>query len=220
MSHAIVDIDTFMRTQPVADNGHTDDVLLCIDGASDAIERWAKRRFLEADFDAWHDGSSALPNGDVCRADLYLADPETGFATLPVTEVTLIEENGVALTPIIMHAGESLVDGESAVVFPERGIIRRATVAAGSISYTGWASGVANIRVSYTAGYALESMPDSLRRACIHLANMIYREPFRAGISSQADLGASVSYERLIPPYIRSMLASFQFPGSPRTLAG
>ena len=220
MSHAIIDIDTFMRAMLVADDVHTADVQLCIDGASDAIERWTNRRFLTADYEAWHDGTSTLRVADVYRADLYLADPDNGFATLPVSAVTAVEEDGVALTPILMHAGATLVDGESAVIFKERGIIRRATVSSGSISYTSWATGIANVRVEYTAGYALEAMPESLQRLCIHLTNMIYRESFRGGIASQVDMGASVSYERLLPPWAKDIIASFQLPGSPRTLAG
>lgn len=220
MAHAIVDIATVQAAMLVTDSTHTSALQLCIDGASDAIERWTRRRFLTASHAAWHDGSAAGEMGGVARNALYLAEPETCFATLPVSAVSSITEDGTSLNVILMHAATTFTNGEAAVVFTDRGIVRRAVVTGGEIAYTSWSSGSANIKTAYTAGYALASMPQALQLVCIDLTQRIYRESFRLGVASQNDMGASVSYERLLPPWAKDMLSSFKFVGSPRTLAG
>lgn len=207
---------------------------LAVSGASAAMNRLCGRVWRTATFAAWHSGDAAanLEVGGKTysgRYALYLIDPTTRLATLPVTTASAISENGTALTAVRLSAATSFTDSENvAIVDDVRGIIWRARVSSGVPAPREWAAGVSNIRASYVAGYqrtdevgsGIPTMPEDVIQATAHVAALLLREGWRTGISSQGELGGTVSYDRLLLPVIKELIHSYRVPPGPTTLAG
>lgn len=207
---------------------------LAVSGASEWMNRACNRVWHTANFAAWHSGYAAS-NIDFGgkpywgRYALYLLDPATRLPTLPVTAVSSITENGTALTVIRISAASSFTDGTSvAIVDDIRGVIWKASITSGVPSPVEWATGIANIRVSYTAGFkrsdevtaGVADLPLDIVEAAAHVAAMMVREGWRTGISSQGEMGGTVSYDRLLLPILRDAIARHRVPSGPITLAG
>ena len=205
-----------------------------VSGASEWMSRACGRVWHTATFSAWHSGNSAahLDLGSTLqrgRYALYLMDPATRLATLPVTSVTSVTENGTALTVVRLSAATSFTNGTGvAIVDDLRGIIWRAEISSGVPIPVEWAPGIANIRVVYVAGYkrsdevasGVSDVPSDIVQATSHVAAMMLREGWRTGISSQGELGGTVSYDRLLLPIQRDAIERHRVPSGPITLAG
>lgn len=191
----------------------------CLEAASVWIERTCRRLFLSGTYSAWHSGNRCALYDDT----LYLADPVTRFPVLPVTAVSSITEDGVALTVVRLASAASWADGEAAVVSDARGTIRRATISGGKISFVPWASGVANIRVVCTAGYtardpedgAAGTMPDQIEQLCCEVTRQFHAEGRRTGVEGFATDGIDARFVRLLSPLAKAALDQFRFPGTP-----
>ncbi|HOC18439.1 MAG TPA: hypothetical protein PKK95_09235 [Vicinamibacterales bacterium] len=208
---AIVDLGQLTGWLPATDGARNrqDDLTRCLDAACDRIERKCCQRFLSNAYSAWHSGDRAVGKS---RELLYLADPETGWATRRVTAITELTEDGAELPIILLPDATTFADGEAAVVYAAQGKILRALVDAGKIVPKPWAYGVANIHVAYTAGYELADVPDDLRQLAIELALLYFREGARQGQTSLNVEGVSLGYERLLRPEMRDVLRSYWQP--------
>lgn len=207
---------------------------LAVSGASAALDRLCGRVWHTTTFAAWHSGYAAA-NLDIGgktyrgRYALYLVDPATRLATLPVTAVSSVTEDGDALTAVLLSTATSFTDSEDvAIVDGVRGIVWRARVSSGVPEPVEWAAGVANIRVGYTAGFkstdekveGVSDVPDDIIQATAHVAALVLREGWRTGISAQGEMGGTVSYDRLLLPVVKELIHSYRIPPGPMTLAG
>lgn len=207
---------------------------LAVSGASSLMNRLCGRVWHTANFAAWHSGTAAanLTVGGKTfsgRYALYLADPDTRLATLPVTAVSAITEDGTALTVVRLSAATSFTDSDNVAIVDDRlGIVWRATVSNGVPAPCEWSSGVANIRTSYTAGYkrtdevaaGVTDVPDDMIQATAHVAALMLREGWRTGISAQGEMGGTVSYDRLLLPVLKDAIERYRIPPGPITVAG
>jgi len=154
-----------------------------VDGASEAIENFCRRRFATAQYTEYHDGGdSAILLLDHC----------------PVQSVAEIRVDA-------RHNFERAepVDEDDYVVYPEEGLVVRI---AGLFS-----AGTRNVRILYTAGYA--QTPQDVKRVCVMLvASWFNRGRQRAdGLQSErlgdyaadyASYGLSPEVTGLLAPYL------------------
>lgn len=193
----------------------------CIDSASEMIERFARRRFLTSSYTALHSGDRAARYADedfVWGGRIWLADPVTLFPTLPLQTITSVTEDGVALTSYRLSQAPALVDGEAVLISDADATLTRVTISSGKPSITRWAAGMANIRVAYTAGYALADVPAPLKEIAIEMTWRLYREARRSGAEMVNDGIGSVTYGRLQMPDLKRALATYVLQMSPVTV--
>lgn len=225
----ITDLSTIKGAQQSTTGA--DDVALqkCLTAASRAIEIRTGRRLKSASYNQWHSGDRAVryQNESQCvdRAMLFLADPETRLATLPVSAVTSVTENGTALTVVRLQQVSTLpTSGELAVVDDAQGRIIRASAATYGFTPKAWQSGIANIRVVCTAGYDHDAsnpnMPDEIVQVCAELTWLMYQEGRRTGVEQMAAAGMDVRFIRFLPPNSKTTLQLFDLRWSPSTLEG
>lgn len=191
----------------------------CIAAASDAIERYCRRRFLTADYDVRHSGDKASRD----KTTLYLADNARMWATLPVTAVAGVEELSVGslqVNRIPLGAG-AFTAGEGVVIDDDRGTVQRVSVSSsGSPTPKCWEAGRWNIRLQYTAGYALDAMPEDLVQAAIDLSWLLYVNPPRAGVESMSTADAAAQFIESLPMHSQMALDGYRFARSPVTVGG
>lgn len=192
----------------------------CVEAASTWLERVCHRRFKSGTYNALHSGDRARQYSD--GSYLYLADPVTGFSIQPVTSLTSVSEDGVALTSYVLSNAPVFEDGEAVLVYAGNGRLRRVTISSGRPVPRAWASGLANIKVVCTAGFKTEeepAPPDDLVQLAIELTWLFYREGGRLGVESltEGSLGMA-SYARLLTPNAKRTLDLFTIPASPVTL--
>lgn len=192
----------------------------CVEAASTWLERVCHRRFKSGTYTALHSGDRARQYSD--GSYLYLADPVTGFSILPVTSLTSVSEDGVALTSYVLNAAPAFEDGEAVLVHAAGGRLRRVTISSGRPAPRAWAAGLANLKVVCTAGYleAVEpKVPEDLIQLAIELAWLFYREGGRLGVESLTEGGLGMaSYARLLTPNAKRTLDLYSIPASPVTL--
>jgi uncharacterized phiE125 gp8 family phage protein len=166
----------------ISDSTH--DALLgaLVDGASEAIENFCRRRFATAEYTEYHDGGDSaillLDHCPVQSVDEVRVDSRHDF------------ENGEP------------IDEDDYVLYPEEGLIVRI---AGLFS-----AGTRNVRVIYTAGYA--EVPNDVNRACVMLAAAWFNRGRQGadGIASEklGDYAAKyASYS--LPPQVTGLLTPY-----------
>ena len=214
-ARAITDLDSVKSWAPSTQG--VDDAVLerSLDAASALIEQFCGRRFVSADYTARHSGNLAYSDGFL----LTLADPDSGLLTPNVSAVDSLTEDGAILT-VEQLGGTALTDAAQAVYMPLGPALARVSVSSGLLSQAAWSTGLGNIVIAYTAGYALESVPAEIVQAAIELTWLLYREGSRSGMASrQASLG-SASFFRELSPAAQSALSFHIEVTVPRTLAG
>lgn len=222
----IITLDQVYSLAPATEGADEVALDLCLLGASEYLEHYCGRVFGSGSFAAWHSGSRAVSTDELRgRYALYLAEPETNYATCPVTDVTSITEDGVSLNVFRLHGDTTFTDGQAAIVHDREGIVLRAVVSDGVISYSEWTNRHANIRASYVAGFKSDGgadpqVPGEIAVICAEIAWLMYRETRRVGIASVSELGSAASYDRLLPPIMKTALEARIRRFSPRTLAG
>lgn len=199
-----------------------------VEAACAWIENRTRTRILQAAYSVWHSGSLAIkPRGYSVACDLFLCDPDGGHLLRPViaSPAPTVTEEGTSLTVYRMSAANSFSDGEAVLLYDKEGVARRVEISSGEVTPTAWEPGLANIRVSCTAGYAMTSdtdptVPGDLVQVARHLAAVFYREGKRTGIAQANDGQMSLGYDRLLPPNLREALDFYTFPAVPRTFEG
>lgn len=221
---AMMDGETLVGWLPVtldASIASAPGFLRCIEVASQDIESACARRFISESYACWHSGDRAYR----CCGELYLTDRDQNglLATSPITAITKVEEDGIALSVVQLASATSFVDGEAALVSAASGRIQRATISGGKISLKAWASGVANIRVEWTAGYTKATatgggtMPADIVQVCCELADMYRKEGARGGIETLGEMGANLSFVRLLSPNAKRILRGYTLSRMPQT---
>ena len=69
-----------------------------------------------------------------------------------------------------------------------------------------WSRGVQNVKVTYTAGYASDAIPDDVQQVACWLSWFLFTEPERFAEASSAKGGVGFSFSKEMPP---SILACF-----------
>lgn len=194
-------------------------LLLCLAAASAWIERRCRRIIAEKAITARHSGSLATHEGK-----LFLADPETGYACFPVSNVT-VQESGTLLPCFDLQTPASPSDGQFAFVNSAAGTLRRGSVVGGAISLQSWERGFANILVTCTAGWTLgdmgipSTMPEDIQAVAWELTCLILREGIRDGLEQLAQAGADLKFLRLLTLTSKETLDLYTIPIQPKTLA-
>jgi hypothetical protein len=139
---------------------------------------------VEATYTEWYDGLRAAGRS---KDELYLEK-------YPVSEVTLVQEDGVTLTT---GTGYDSAGTIQVLVEAARGVLRRRPGGAdmslaGMSAWRRWSGRYQNIKVVYKAGWASGSVPADLTQVCIELALMLYKQSSRSGSGSMSMSGASV----------------------------
>ena len=237
MSRAITDVGTFLARCRERNGVDPADKNLArvIETASQDLESECSRRFLTDTYARWHSGDRAWQYGTInpsaVRGDtIYLADADTQgtLALAPLTAVSSITEDGIALNVIrFPGATDPFADGESALVYDNTGIVVRAVVSSGKIARKAWSRGVANIFASVTAGYTAinretgaGTMPEDLIEVCCDLAYLYLMAGRRGQLESMSEEGTSLSFMNKLSVDSLRVRASYTLPRSPRTLEG
>jgi len=76
----------------------------------------------------------------------------------------------------------------------------------------GWTSGIMNVIVTYTAGYASGSLPNDIEQACLQLVSTIYHQSKR-DMSLESEKLGDYSYKVATDPFVNSRAANI-IPGS------
>lgn len=197
------------------------------------IENRLYRRILTAAYRAWHAGDLAarIKEEPMQGAVLYLHDSQVEplLMTGPVTAVSSVKENGVAIPVIDLGTVTTLPAGEGALLDRGAGTLTRVTVSASGLATPkSWAPGWANIFVQWNAGWALyeptgpaDNMAGAdLCSVAVGLVWKLWEEGYRSGVDSMSDQGASANFNRLLTPQAHDTLARYALPRCPRTVVG
>ena len=220
MSRAIVDLGAAAGWDPKVASLDDDTFSRCAEAAAAWLERVCRRRFKSADYTALHSGDRA--RGYTDGSHLYLADPTTGWALMPVTAVASLTEDGEELEVFDLSAAPAFTDGEAALLHAAAGRLRRVTISGGKAYPRAWPAGLANIKAVCTAGY-LEAeepkVPEDLAQLAIELTWLFYREGGRLGVDMLNEAGLGVAnFARLLTPNAKRTLDLYSIPASPVTL--
>lgn len=192
----------------------------CLVAATAWLERATRRNLVTGTFTAWHSGDRAARFEDT----LYLADPASRYALLPVTAVSSITEDGTALGIILATDAGPFADGEHALVSLAQGTVQRVSVSSGKISIKAWASGTMNIRVACTAGYTVRTdsaegnVPAQLEQAVCEITRQFYLEGSRTGAESYQAEGVDARFVRLLSPLTKQAIDQFRLVRNPVTV--
>lgn len=193
-----------------------------IDSACEAIERYTRRRILAGSYSARHSGDDAVcSDAGTERHELYLADPVDRFALTRITAVTSVLEDGAAVSAIIIPGASAPFSTSAGVVIgSETGAARRVSIDAGGHAWAEscWASGIANIEIACTAGWAIDEVPTDLREVARELTWLWYKEGARSGVQQVSEFGATVQLIRTLPLTMQRILSLWRFPLSPQTV--
>lgn len=215
---AFITADDFYLAAKSIDGLDEQRALRAIDAACEALERRCKRMFLAGEYTALHSGSRAVKD-EQGRSLLYLADPATLHAVMPVTLVDSITEDGVALTVYKMPTDTAFATaGDCAVVYEHRGVIARGYVSNGELSFGAWEPGNANILCTVTAGYTDATAPDDLKALASELAWQYYQEGGRQGLEAWNVSDVGVRFSRLLTPQSKAVLDRYTYIRRPVTL--
>lgn len=192
-------IDTDLALVSLADakeflkiTGSTEDEIVgkIVNHCSQWINKFCDRVLLEVtDRVEYH-------SGDGCSGAIMLNN-------FPVSEV-----DSVYVDATREFAAGTLVQASSYFVHDDTGVLELI----GEDSY--WLLGKKNIKVTYTAGYALADMPQDIQMACKLLIGYIYRtfySQWRMGVSSETIGQKTVTFDKVaMPKEVEGMLKPYR----------
>ena len=220
--------DRLLKWAPRSEGIDAAELDRCVRAATGALESALRRRLSYATYSAIHSGARAATAGHL----LWLADPASGYATLPVASVESVVEDGVALTPVVVSGSMQIPDGALALVYPDDGVIARAIGSGGFAHRVPWSPREFNVRVEIAAGYRIDdvddkdgaadapALPDEIEQIVYELAWLIHREGARNGLEQLVETGVNLTFVRLLSPTCQRTLERLSLPRRPRTMEG
>lgn len=142
----------------------------------------------------------------------------------PITSITSVKENGVALV-----TASGYTTSADVLLYAERGSLMRrpgSTIIPisgfpGASGFpSGWSSGFQNIELTYKGGFPSGSLPADIVQRCIELAAKMLREPSRSGDESfSRSVSGSASNSHDMPDSWHNGVMAYAPWGRPRTWA-
>ena len=220
---AATNAERLLKWAPRSEGIDSAEIDRCVRAATGALESALRRRLSVATYSSIHSGARAATAGHL----LWLADPASGYATMPVVSVSSVVEDGVELTPVVVSGAMAIPDGELALVYPADGVIARAHGSGGFAQRKPWSPREFNARVEIEAGYDVgdgssdaESLPDEIEQIVYELAWLIHREGARNGLEQLVENGVNLTFVRLLSPTCQRTLERLSLPRRPRTMEG
>lgn len=189
-----------MPTAPIVDNStvlgwtrrdatipkDVDSALLdrCIIAASEFINEYTSRLFALSTIDEWHSSCSAQGS----RRSLLLS------AFFPVASVTSLSISGANETTLLVPPGPLPASGTGTVCLADTGMLERIDFA--SRQNVAWPDDILDVRFQYKAGYAPDSVPESIVQACVEIAWVLYQTKDRPGIERVSKPGGARDFVR------------------------
>ena len=166
----------------MTDSAHDALITSLVNGASEAIENFCRRRFGEAEYTEYHDGADSA---------LLLLDHT------PVKSVDEVREG-----PCRDFEGCDPIDEDDYVLYPEEGLLLRTSGM--------FPRGMRNVRVVYTAGYS--SVPAVVGQACAALVASWFNRGHQGGDGLESEQFGDYSAKyasRALPSEVTELLVRY-----------
>ena len=163
-----------------------------VNAVSDWINKYCDRKFLSAERTEYYNGNGTS---------------ELALKNFPVTAIGSLYDD-----PLRAFGASTLIPSTDYILDGNAGLVQLFN------GHTNFFEGFQNIKITYTAGYAVDStMPYAVQMACKILTSLIYRNVYvqwRVGIASEQVGDKTVTFrDEEVPKMVKSMLDPFRMIG-------
>jgi hypothetical protein len=113
---------------------------------------------------------------------------------VPITAITQIDEDAQADSPDTLTTDDYIRDDTAGIITRDGG---------------SWTAGTRAVRIQYTAGYTIATLPNGLKRALLQMVAWIFESQGNVGVRQETVDGYATAYEAMdgvVPESIGQML--------------